>query len=262
MATYAGFLEHADEQVGRLVAYLKASGQYDDTLIFFISDNGATPEGGVRGKFAHPFVDTTSLAGMLARLDDLGSERSEPVYQRPWAWLGSTPFQKYKSTPYGGGVRDPLIVTWPAGIRARGAIRSQFAEVMDITPTVLDILGIEAPSALAGVPQMAMQGRSIRATFDDPRAPTRTTQFFRLGANRAMRHGGWRAIATHRPGTGFAQDRWELYDLDRDFSEAIDVAARYPDKLRELQALWQSEAGQYGALPLVEPTRGARPESE
>jgi arylsulfatase len=153
-------------------------------------------------------------------------------------------------------------VTWPAGIRARGAIRSQFAEVMDITPTVLDVLGVEAPSALAGVTQMAMQGRSIHATFDDPHASTRATQFFRLRGDRAIRHDGWRAIATHRPGTSFDQDRWELYDLARDFSEAIDVAARYPDRLRELQALWQSEAKKYGALPLVEPPRGARPESE
>lgn len=259
MATYAGFLEHADEQIGRLVDYLKESGQYDDTLIFLISDNGATPEGGMTGRFRVGGW-ATGIEQMLARLDEVGSPASEPVYQRPWAWVGATPFQKYKSTPYGGGVRDPLIVTWPAGIRDRGVVRSQFVEVMDITPTVLDVLGIGAPAVVAGVPQMEMQGRSVRGTFTDPRASTRAVQFFELYGNRAIRSGGWRAIATHENGTSFDRDRWELYDLDHDFSESTDIAARYPEKLRELQALWRSEAEKYNGLPILESSRGYRGE--
>jgi arylsulfatase len=262
MATYAGFLEHADEQVGRLIAYLKESGQYDDTLIFLISDNGATSEGGLAGRFdmrtARAAGGATGIERMLARLDEVGSPASEPMYQRPWAWLGATPFQKYKSTPYGGGVRDPLIVTWPAGIRDRGAVRSRFVDAIDITPTVLDVLGIRAPRVFAGVPQMELQGRSIRETFADPRAPTRTVQFFELYGNRAIRSDGWRAIATHENGTSFDRDRWELYDLNRDFSESTDVAAEYPEKLRELQALWWSEAAKYNGLPILESSRGYR----
>jgi arylsulfatase len=263
MATYAGFLEHADEQIGRLVAYLKETGQYDDTLIFLISDNGATPEGGLTGRFrvgGGRGADAMGIGQMLARLDEVGSPASEPMYQRPWAWLGATPFQKYKSTPYGGGVRDPLIVTWPAGIRDRGAVRPQFVDAIDITPTVLDVLGIQAPEVFAGVPQMALQGRSIRQTFADPRAPTRTVQFFELYGNRAIRSDGWRAIATHENGTSFDRDRWELYDLSHDFSESVDVAARYPEKLEELQALWRSEAAKYNGLPILESNRGYRGE--
>jgi arylsulfatase len=262
MATYAGFLEHADEQIGRLIAYLKESGQYDDTLIFLISDNGATSEGGLTGRFrvGGGAGGSTGIEQMLARLDEVGSPTSEPMYQRPWAWVGATPFQKYKSTPYGGGVRDPLIVTWPAGIRDRGAVRSQFVETMDLTPTVLDILGIEAPRVFAGVPQMELQGKSIRRTFTDPRAPTRTVQFFELYGNRAIRSDGWRAIATHENGTSFDRDHWELYDLNRDFSESTDVAAEHPEKLRELQALWHSEAAKYNGLPILESSRGYRGE--
>ncbi|HET8654282.1 MAG TPA: sulfatase-like hydrolase/transferase [Longimicrobiaceae bacterium] len=258
MATYAGFLEHADEQIGRLVAYLKRSGHYDDTLIFLISDNGATPEGGPTGQFRVRYHRAADVGQLLARLDEVGSRTSEPMYQRPWAWLGATPFQKYKSTPYGGGVRDPLIVTWPAVIRDRGAIRTQFVDAIDITPTVLDVLGIEPPAVVDGVPQMPMHGRSIRGTFTDPDAPTRSVQYFEIYGNRAIRSGGWRAIATHENGTSFDEDRWELYDLNHDFSESTDVAARYPEKLKELQALWWSEAAKYDGLPILESRRGYR----
>jgi arylsulfatase len=260
MATYAGFLEHADEQIGRLVAYLKESGQYENTLIFLISDNGATSEGGSTGQFRVRYGPPAEIGQLLSRLDEVGSPSSEPMYQRPWAWLGATPFQKYKSTPYGGGVRDPLIVTWPAVIHDRGAIRSQFVDAIDLTPTVLDVLGIPVPAVVDGVPQMPMHGRSIRATFTDPRAPTRTVQYFEIYGNRAIRSGGWRAIATHRNGTSFDEDRWELYDLEHDFSESADVSARYPEKLKELQALWHAEAEKYDGLPLLESKRGYRPD--
>lgn len=253
MATYAGFLEHTDEQIGRLIDYLEETGQYDNTLIFLMSDNGAAPEAGLTGGFLRPYGDTTSVQTMLARLDDLGTERSSALYQRPWAMVGGTPFRMYKLWPYGGGVRDPLIVTWPAGIRDRGAIRSQFVETIDITPTVLDILDIEAPKEFAGVPQMEVHGESILPTFTDPQAPDpRTTQFFVLRGNRAIRHDGWKAVAIHTNGTSFDEDRWELYHLDRDFTESVDLSAQHPDKLEELKALWWSEAEKYGALPLVE----------
>lgn len=253
MATYAGFLEHTDAQIGRLVDFLKASGRFENTLIFLMSDNGAAPEAGTKGGFARPYGDTTTVPQMLARLDDLGTERSQALYQRPWAMAGNTPFRMYKLWPYAGGVRDPLIVSWPAMIRDGGSIRSQFVDVIDVTPTVLDALGVPAPAVFEGVPQMAMHGRSILPTFRDRSAPDpRVTQFFVLRGNRSIVHDGWKAVAIHQNGTSFEEDRWELYDLRRDPTESHDLASRNPRKLKELQALWWSEATRYGALPLVE----------
>jgi arylsulfatase A-like enzyme len=253
MATYAGFLEHADEQVGRLVAYLKASGQYDNTLIFVMSDNGAAPEAGVRGSFLRPYGDSTSLETRLARIDELGSASTQPLYQRPWAMAGVSPFKMYKLWPYAGGVRDPLIVSWPGRIRDPGAVRTQHVDVTDITPTVLDILGVQAPKVVDGVPQMEMAGRSILRTIRDPRAPSpHPRQFYVMRGNRYILDGDWKAIAIHTNGTSFDEDRWELYDVAHDWTESRNVADQHPAKLRELQALWQSEAAKYGALPLVE----------
>jgi len=189
---------------------------------------------------------------MLDRLDDLGSERSEALYQRPWARVGGTPFKKYKLWPYAGGVRDPLIINWPKVIQDHGAIRNQFVDVIDITPTVLDILGIEVPDKIDGVKQMDMHGKSIYKTFRDPQAQTRNTQFFDLRGNRAIYHDGWRAIATHKNGTSFEDDKWELYHIANDFSESVDLSKKYPQKLEELKDLWWSQAKKYGALPLKE----------
>ncbi len=188
---------------------------------------------------------------MLNRLEDLGTERSSALYQRPWARVGGTPFQKYKLWPFGGGVRDPLIITWPEGISDNGGIRSQFVEVIDITPTVLDILDIEPPSTIGGVEQMELHGASILQTFNDPLAPDpRTTQFFCMRGNRAIYHDGWKAVAIHEKGSDFEEDEWELYHIDEDFSEAIDISEQFPEKLQELIDLWWSEAEKYGSLPL------------
>lgn len=254
MATYAGFIEHTDEQVGRLIKYLKDAGQYDNTLIFLMSDNGAAPEAGVDGNFTRPYGNDISVEEMLYRLEDLGTERSSALYQRPWARVGGTPFKKYKLWPFGGGVRDPLIISWPGKITDRGGIRSQFVDVIDITPTVLDILKIEAPDKFDGVEQMELHGASILQTFKDPGAPNpRTTQFFCMRGNRAIYHKGWKAVAIHKKGTDFEKDKWELYQIEQDFSEAIEVSEKYPEKLKELKALWWSEAEKYGSLPLTSP---------
>ena len=253
MATYAGFLEHADEQVGRLIEFLKSSGQYDNTIIFVMSDNGAAPEAGVRGSFLHPYGDTTSLRTRLARLEELGSESTQPLYQRPWAMASVSPFKMYKLWPYAGGVRDPLIVSWPGRIRDPGAIRTQHVDVTDITPTVLDILGIQAPKVVDGVPQIPMAGASIVRTLRDPRALSpHPRQFYVMRGNRYILDGDWKAIAVHTNGTPFEEDRWELYNVAKDWTEATNVASQNPAKLKELQALWQSEAAKHGALPLVE----------
>ena len=251
MATFAGFIEHTDEQIGRLITFLKEEGVYDNTLIFLMSDNGAAPEAGVDGNFLRPYGRDISVDEMYARLDDLGSERSSALYQRPWARAGGTPFKKYKLWPFGGGVRDPLIISWPGNIPDPGGIRTQFVDIIDITPTVLGILDIEAPASIKGVDQMDMHGASIQQTIQDPDAPDpRNTQFFCMRGNRAIYHEGWKAVAIHKRGTDYALDKWELYHVAVDFSESTDLAAEYPEKTAELKALWWSEAEKYGSLPL------------
>lgn len=252
MEVYAGYLEHTDAQIGRLISYLKESDHYDNTVIFLMSDNGAAPEAGPGGNFEHPYGGQMTIAEMLDRLDDLGSERSSALYQRPWARVGAVPFQKYKLWPFGGGVRDPLIISWPEKIKDSGTIRKQYVEVMDITPTVLDILDIEAPDEVDGTEQMDIHGKSILGTFTDPNAATRTTQFYYMRGNRAIYSDGWKAVAIHERGVPFEHDKWELYHVAEDFSEAVDVSSQYPEKLEEMKALWWSEAEKYGGLPLVE----------
>jgi arylsulfatase A-like enzyme len=256
MAAYAGFLEHTDEQVGRLIAWLKEHDLFENTAIFLLSDNGGAPEAGVRGGFARPYGDTTTVAQMRERLGDLGTEKTQPLYQRPWAMASDAPFRFYKLWPHAGGVQTPLIVSWPREIRSPG-MRRQFIDIIDVTPTVLDITRIQAPAIFQGVCQIPMQGRSLRATFNDPECPNpRDIQYFELWGSRSIYHSGWKAVGIHTPGTDFEQDRWELYHVDGDFSETLDVASQYPDRLEEMKRLWWSEAEKNGALPLLEAPPG------
>ncbi len=227
MAAYAGFLEHADEQVGRLVRFLKERNLFDNTVIFLVSDNGGAPEAGTRGGFARPYGDQTTVHDMYQRLGDLGSDKTQPLYQRPWAMVSDTPFKFYKLWPYRGGVNTPFIVSWPARINSFG-LRRQFVDIIDITPTVLDITGIQAPTIFEGVCQIPMQG------------------------SRGIWADGWSAVAAHKPGTDFDTDRWELYHVAEDYSESQNVAAQYPEKLAEMKKLWWSEAAKNGALPQLE----------
>lgn len=256
MAAYAGFLEHTDEQIGRVVAYLKEHHLFENTAIFLLSDNGGAPEAGTKGGFARPYGDRTTVPEMRARLADLGTDQTQPLYQRPWAMASDTPFKFYKLWPYNGGVQTPFLVSWPAEIRKTG-LRAQFVDVIDITPTALDIAGVEAPAVFDGVCQIPLQGKSIRATFHDPNSPNpRDTQYFELWGSRGIWHDGWKAVAIHAPGTDFDTDRWELYHVADDFAEADDLASQYPQKLEELKKLWWSEAAKNGALPLLEAPKG------
>ncbi len=256
MAAFAGFLEHTDEQVGRVTRFLKEHNLFDNTVICLLSDNGGAPEAGTKGGFARPYGDRTTVHEMYGRLDDLGTEKTQPLYPRPWAMASDTPFKFYKLWPYSGGVQTPFVVSWPAEIRKTG-LRKQFVDVIDITPTVLDIAGIEAPAIFEGVCQIPLQGRSIRATFNDPGSPNpRDTQYFELWGSRGIWHKGWTAIGIHTPGTNFDTDRWELYDREKDFAESVDLAMQYPEKLEELKKLWWSEAAKNGALPLLEASGG------
>ncbi len=252
MEAYAGFTEHTDDQIGRLLGFLQDRDRFQNTLIVLVSDNGGAPEAGLKGNFARSYGDRTSVEEMYERLDELGGPGTQPLYPRPWAMASSAPFKYYKLWPFNGGVRTPMIVSWPERIRRTG-LREQFIDVIDITPTVLDYLGIKAPEVFNGICQMPMHGKSLRAVFDSPAAPApRDTQFFELWGSRGIYHKGWKAVAFHTPGTDFESDHWELYHVETDFTETTDLASRYPEKLKALQDLWWDEAARNGALPQLE----------
>lgn len=257
MEVYAGFLEHADAQIGKVVDYLEEIGVLDDTVIVLLSDNGASAEGGKNGrinqeKSLNLLEETDNVAKTLPHLEELGSsEYSNPHYPVGWANAGNTPFQWYKSWVYSGGVKDPLIISYPRGIQARGEIRTQYLHVVDIAPTVLEILGVTKPSHIKGVPQKDYHGISFRYTFDAPDAQNRKhIQYYEQTGNRGIWKDGWKAITNHIRTDDYITEEWELYHTDEDFSETVNVAEKYPEKLQELIALWYVEAGKYGVLPL------------
>jgi arylsulfatase len=253
---FAAFLDHTDAQVGRLVDFLAQIGQLDNTVIMVMSDNGASQEGGPIG-----VIDTfkyfngipEKLEDTIARLDDIGGPMSNTNYPWGWSQAGNTPGKRYKGTTHGGGIRDPLVIHWPAGIADHGGIRRQFHHVTDITPTVLEIVGIEPPEQVNGVAQMPVHGQSMVYTFaaENRDAPSaKASQYFEMFGHRAIWAGGWKAVSHHKPNEPFEADRWELYHVDRDFSETEDLAASQPEKLREMVDLWWIEAGRYDVLPL------------
>lgn len=251
---FAGFMDHADVQIGRLLKQLDDIGKRDDTIVVAISDNGAAPLGGPYGSYDHHRSrsgDQPSVEENLERLPDLGGPRSYGIYPFGWAMAGNTPFKRYKSHTYAGGVRAPLLIRWPAGIEARGETRRQFYHVVDVTPTLLDVLGLDLPSHVNGVEQMPLHGTSMAHTLNDNDADTRKRiQYFETVGQRAIWQDGFKAVTFHTRGTDFDSDVWELYDLDRDLAEIDNLADRYPDKLEAMIGLWWREAERYGVLPL------------
>jgi arylsulfatase len=251
---YAGFLAHTDEQIGRLVDYLDELGVADDTIVILLSDNGASPEGGPTGAInlrKHMVYELDEPLQALSHLDDIGTADAYNHYPTGWAQVSNTPLKWYKKDTHGGGVRAPLIVRWPKGIRSGGEIRHQFHHVLDLAPTLYDILGIEPPEVLNGVPQQPLHGISMSYTFDGGDEPTRReTQYFELLGDRAIWHRGWKAVTRHHKGTPMDSDVWELYHLDEDFAEERDLAAAQPDRLADLVRLWEDQARRYGVLPL------------
>ncbi|MDR7251345.1 arylsulfatase [Nocardioides sp. BE266] len=264
METYAGFAEHTDAQVGRLVEALEDMGVLDDTLIIYmLGDNGASGEGGPRGTFrehlvGHGIQDET--ADMAARLDTLGDPTTYAIYPVGWALAMNTPYPWTKQLAHLGGTRDGMIVRWGNGIEARGEIRHQWHHVIDVLPTILEAAGVPAPAVYGGVDQQPIEGTSLAYSFDDADAPERrSTQYFEMIGNRGIFHEGWTAVTQHsipwemvgddKP--PFDEDVWELYDhTSGDWSQAHDVASKHPDKLRELQELFMQEAARYHVLPL------------
>jgi arylsulfatase len=254
---YAGFLAHADDQIGRLLDFLEFIGERENTLIMLVSDNGASGEGGPHGSvnellFINGIPD--DINQNLAMLDELGGPKTYNHYPNGWAMAFNTPFKMWKRYEFEGGTADPCIISWPAGMKARGEIRTQYHHAIDLVPTVLDVLGVTPPRAIKGHIQSHFDGVSMRYTFDDVAAPgQRVTQFYSMLGSRGIWHDGWKAVSTHATIAGwshFNDDEWELYHTDVDRSEVHNLAAEHPEKLRELVALWFAEAGANGAFPL------------
>ncbi|WP_354645240.1 arylsulfatase [Kitasatospora camelliae] len=272
MEVFAGFLSHTDHHIGRLIDFLKETGELDNTLIMVVSDNGASAEGGASGTTNElQFFNNApeSLEESLARIDELGGPETFNHYPWGWTWAGNTPFRRWKRETYRGGVSDPFLVHWPRGIQARGEIRDQFAHIIDMVPTVLDVLGIEPPATIRGVTQSPLHGVSFAHTFDDPAAPTRhRTQYYEMFGHRAIDHDGWRAVCPW-PGPNFTEaehafgdpitmadlddldaHHWELYHVAEDVAETRNLAEEHRSKLIEMIALWYVEAGKYNVLPI------------
>ncbi|GMU00826.1 arylsulfatase [Corallococcus caeni] len=277
MEVFAGFLEHTDHHIGRLLQFLEDTGELDNTLIMVLSDNGASAEGGPHGsvnelKFFNNAPE--SLEQNLAAMDDLGGPKYFNHYPWGWAWAGDTPFRRWKRETYRGGTTDPFLVHWPRGIQAKGEVRTQYAHAIDMVPTVLDCLGLEPPLEIRGVTQSPIEGVSFRHTFNDGSVESRhRTQYFEMFSSRAIYHDGWRAVCPF-PGPSFTEageafgqslldearlreldaHGWELYHVAEDCSETKNVAEEHRGKLIEMIALWYAEAGRYQVFPLASPT--------
>src|SRR4051812_8962736 len=265
MEVYAGFLEHTDHHVGRLVDTLEALGVLDDTIVYYIvGDNGASAEGGLNGTFNETFVfngaaEFETAESMEAHVDEFGGPTSYNHYAVGWAHAMNTPYQWTKQVAsHFGGTRNGTIVHWPNGFAARGEIRSQFHHIIDIAATILDVAGLPEPTFVNGIQQMPLHGVSMAYTFDHgDAAERRETQYFEMFCNRGIYHQGWTAVTRHStpwvvgPALPvFDDDVWELYDTTTDWSQAHDLAGDMPDKLRDLQRLWLIEAVKYNVLPL------------
>ena len=272
MEVFAGFLSHTDHHLGRLLDFLRDEGVLDNTIVMVISDNGASAEGGPTGttneaQFFNNAQET--LEESLAAIDEIGGPDHFNHYPWGWTWAGNTPFRRWKRETYRGGSTDPFIVSWPAGTRARGEIRTQYAHIIDMVPTVLDMLGLEPPPAIRGITQAPIQGVSFAQALDDPDAPDRHhTQYFEMLGHRAIYKDGWRAVCPWpgpsftEAGTGFGNPitaeklseldatGWELYHIDEDPTENHNLAAENRAKLVELIGTWYVEAGKYGVMPV------------
>ena len=276
MEVYAGFLAHTDEQVGRVFEALRDADVFDDTLVFYIvGDNGGSGEGG--GDYG-TWNEMGRIQGvrqtpqeLIERLDEMGGTTSYPHYSAGWAWATNTPFRWVKQVAsHLGGTRNPLVVSWPEHIGRRRGLRTQFSHVNDITPTILEAVGVATPSAVNGIPQKRMDGTSLIYSFKDATAPERhTTQYFEVLGNRALYHEGFMASTRNRTrvpwgdlvsrSTATSPELWELYDLRDDFSQSRDLASEQPEKLESLKNLFFAEAGRNQVLPISARPAGQAP---
>jgi arylsulfatase len=259
MEVYAAFSEYTDAQVGRIIDYLEQSGQLENTLIFYAADNGSSGEGSPSGsvnenKFFNGYPD--ELAENMKLIDKLGGPDTYEHYPTGWAAATSAPFKMFKRyAEYAGGTCDPLVISWPKGIPARGEVRNQYHHCTDIVPTILEVCGLEMPKVYKGIEQYPLSGVSMKYTFDaKPDAATRKErQYYAMLGTRGIWERGWKAVAIHAPIAGkgkFDQDEWELYHVDADRSESKNLAEQHPEKLQALIKAWFEEAEKNLVLPL------------
>ncbi|MFI5419498.1 MAG: arylsulfatase [Nitrososphaerales archaeon] len=257
MEVFAAYLSFADGEIGRLVDFLENNDMLDNTLIFVVSDNGAsgegTPVGSVNENKYFNYVPD-DLKENLKALDDLGGPKTYEHYPQGWALAGNTPFKFWKRYTYQGGISDPCIIHWPNGIKAKGELRHQYHHANDLVPTVLEVTGIEMPFELYGIPQRPIEGISMAYCFNDANVPTKKeTQYYEMLGSRAIWHKGWKAVTTHKPTSQvghFEKDEWELYNVDTDRSEIHNLAKQYPEKVEEMRFRWFVEATKFNVLPL------------
>ncbi|WP_078290918.1 arylsulfatase [Mycobacterium sp. D16R24] len=258
---FAGFLSYTDDQIGRVLDYLEESGQFDNTIIVVISDNGASGEGGPNGsvnevKFFNGYIDTVEES--LRFYDNLGGTETYNHYPIGWAMAFNTPYKLYKRyASHEGGIADTAIISWPKGIAAHGEVRDTYVNVSDITPTIYDLLGITPPDTVKGIAQKPLDGISFTAALKDPNADTgKDTQFYTMLGTRGIWHQGWFANTVHAATpsgwSNFDKDRWELFHIESDRSQCHDLADVHPEKLEELKQLWFDEAAKYNGLPLAD----------
>lgn len=261
---FAGFSEYTDAQVGRVIDYLEKSGQLDNTIVFYCSDNGSSGEGSPNGsvneyKAFNGFPD--DLQQNLQMIDKLGGVDTYNHIPTGWAAAFSTPFQMFKRYSYSGGTCCPLVIHWPKGIKAKGEVRHQFHHSTDIVPTILDVCGLEMPRTYRGVEQYPLSGVSMKYSFEaKPNAPTmKKRQYFAMLGTRSIWENGWKAVSLHAPLNNkgnFDKDQWELYHTDSDRSESINLAQKHPEKLQALIKAWLEEADANFVLPLDDRTSG------
>jgi arylsulfatase len=262
MEVFAGFAEHTDHEVGRLVDALEARGELDNTLFFYIvGDNGSSAEGGMIGLFnENTYFNAVpeTFEMQLGRINELGTEHTYNHFAAGWAVAGNTPFTWTKQVASNfGGTRNGMVLHWPTGITSKNQVRSQFHHVIDVAPTIYEAVGVPAPRMVNGIEQRPMEGVSMKYSFDDPSAKDRrTTQYFEMIGNRAIYHEGWFAGTIHKapweaaPRRPLAEDVWELYNVDEDFSQAKNLADTNPAKLEELKKKFLEEAVKYNVLPI------------
>jgi len=273
---FAGFMEHTDHEIGRLLDAARKGPNGDNTLVFYlVGDNGGSAEGGLLGtdiNIAHSFQGVPNpLEEQLSHIDELGNENWDNHYSVAWAWATNAPFQWTKGVAsHFGGTRNGLVVSWPKNIEGNGGIRTQFTHVTDIAPTIYEVAGIRLPQSVDGVEQLPLAGLSIAPTFNDPQAASAPrSQYFEMIGHRAMYKDGWIASARHgipwefnNRGEDFDSDRWELYHVDADFSQVNDLAKKHPQKLAELKREFDVAARRNNVYPLQNPLafqQGTRP---
>ena len=269
MEVYAGYLTYTDHEIGLLVDHLKANGQFDNTLfVVMIGDNGASKEGTLAGDVdrnlvAKPLTEKDNIAYNLAKIGEIGTPNAvEGNYPLGWAQAANTPFREWKSDANSeGGTRNPLILAWPKGIKGDGSVRTQYGHVIDILPTTLELTGLKAPERIRSVAQQPLEGISLAYSITDAGAPSRhREQYYYIFGSRAIYQDGWKAslpypnhfiASTAANAKPFDENAWELYNLNEDYTERLNLAKKYPQKLAQLKALFEQQAQDHHLYPLI-----------